>query len=186
MKQSLASLPGPLRNSLASGSVVEAWVSLLRLWPRKVLLAVAPRVGRRAGAVLRPEALRAGPGLQQRAVHREVLAREQRTHLGPGQHSGQEARGDLARQQPVAVLGEGGGVPDRDVHAEPDEPAEQQVEVDPLHQLSLRADGIEGLQQQGAQQTLRRDQIPPTRRIEHVELARHLDKGRVHNAADHS
>ncbi len=30
MKQSLASLPGPLRNSLASGSVVEACVSLLR------------------------------------------------------------------------------------------------------------------------------------------------------------
>ena len=28
MKLSLASLPGPLRNSLASASVIEAWVSL--------------------------------------------------------------------------------------------------------------------------------------------------------------
>jgi hypothetical protein len=35
MWQSLASLPRPLRNSLASGSVVEAWVALLRFSPWK-------------------------------------------------------------------------------------------------------------------------------------------------------
>jgi hypothetical protein len=71
------------------------------------------------------------------------------------QHDGQEARCHLARQQPVAVLGEGGGVPDRVVHAEPDEPSEQQVEVDPLDQLAFRANGVEGLQQHRPQQPLR-------------------------------
>ena len=43
----------------------------------EVLLAVALGVGWRARAVLVPEAFDAGPGLQQRAVHREVLGREQ-------------------------------------------------------------------------------------------------------------
>ncbi len=51
MKQSLASLPRPLRYSRASGSVVEAWVSLRRFWPRKSCSAVAARIGRRAGEV---------------------------------------------------------------------------------------------------------------------------------------
>src|SRR5512144_1258825 len=47
----------------------------------EVLLAVAAGIGRRAGAVLRSEALGAGPCLQQRAVDRAVLGREQRLHL---------------------------------------------------------------------------------------------------------
>src|SRR5438874_5991916 len=45
-----------------------------------------------------------------------------------------------AVQQPVAVLGEGCRVPHRILDAEPDKPAKQQVVVDPLDQLPLRAD----------------------------------------------
>jgi hypothetical protein len=41
------------------------------------------------------------------------------------------------------------------VHAKADEPAEQQVELDPLHQLPLRADRVESLQQQRPQQAWR-------------------------------
>ena len=103
----------------------------------EVLLAVATRVGRWGGAVLRPEALGAGPGFQQRAVHREMLGREQRLDLGLCQHRGQELQSHVALQQAVAVLGEGRGVPYRVIHAEADEPAEQQVELDPLDQLPL-------------------------------------------------
>jgi hypothetical protein len=100
------------------------------------------------------------------------------------QHDGQEARCHLARQQPVAVLGEGGGVPDRVVHAEPDEPSEQQVEVDPLDQLAFRANGVEGLQQHRPQQPLRRDRATARLRIKRVELNRHIGQCRVHDGPD--
>ena len=48
-------------------------------------------------------------------------------------------------------------VPGRLVRREPDEPAEQEVELEPLHQLALRADRVERLQQHRPQQHLRRD-----------------------------
>ena len=46
-----------------------------------------PDDGGRA-AILRHETLHAGPGLDQRAVDREVLARQQRAHLRQVQHAG--------------------------------------------------------------------------------------------------
>ena len=172
MKQSLASLPLPLRNSLASGSVVEACVSLVRCSPWKSRSPLRPGRRRLAAAVLRPEALHAGPGLDQRAVDREVLVRQQRLDLGLGQHRAQELGRDLALEQPVAVLGEHRHVPDRIVDAEPDEPAEQQVVVELLHQLPLRAHRVERLQQQRPQQLLRRDRGPAVQRVELLELRR--------------
>ena len=45
MKESLASLPLPLRNSLASGSLVEAWVSLARCSPWKSRSPLRPGAG---------------------------------------------------------------------------------------------------------------------------------------------
>src|SRR6185503_14958483 len=62
----------------------------------KVLLTVAARIGRWAGAVLRPEALGAGPRLQQRAVHREMLVRQQRLDLWLRQHGGEKLARNLA------------------------------------------------------------------------------------------
>ena len=54
---------------------------------------------------------------------------------------------DVTLQQPVAVLGEGCGIPHRVLDAEADKPAKQQIIVDPLDQLPLRADRLERLQQ---------------------------------------
>jgi hypothetical protein len=61
-------------------------------------------------------------------------------------------------QQPVAVLGEGCGIPHRVLDAEP---AKQQIIVDPLDQLPFRADRIQRPQQQRAQpcQQLARSEI---------------------------
>ena len=145
----------------------------------EVAVAVPPAGRRLAGAVLRPEALHAGPGLDQRAVDAEVLARQQPPHLRPVEQRRQELGRDVALEQPVAVLGEGRVVPDRIVDAEPDEPAEQEVEVEPLHQLPLRADRVEGLQQQRPQQLLGRDRGPAERRVELGEDRRQLDQRRV-------
>ncbi len=69
------------------GGVMSVVAALLAA---EVLFAIAPSVGRRPGAVLRPEALGAGPGLQERAVDREWLGREQRPDLRLRQHTGQE------------------------------------------------------------------------------------------------
>ena len=164
-----------------SGAGVGRVRALLAL---EVPLAVAPRPRRLVTAVLAAEALQAGPGLEQRAVHREVLARQQPLHLGQGQELRQEALRHLARQQPVAVLREHARVPHRVVHPETHEPAKQEVELQPLHQLPLRAHRVEALQQKRAQQPLRGDARTPDPRIERGEIRRQRGQRRVHHLAD--
>ena len=93
----------------------------------------------RSGFGLRLEALHGGPGLDERAVDREVLLRQQGRDLAVRQNRGQKLPGDVGRQQPVTVLAEHRGDPDGIIDAEPDEPAEHQVVLHLLHQLPLRA-----------------------------------------------
>ena len=80
--------------------------------------------------------------------------------------AGRNATGDIACQQPLAVLGEHRHVPHRRVHRQADEPAEQHVVGQLLHQLPLGADAVEGLQQQRPQQLLRRDRGPADHRVQ--------------------
>src|SRR5712691_12383311 len=61
--------------------------------------------------VLALEAFVAGPRLDQRAVDREVLGREQVAAAGLRQHLGKKPLGNFGTQQPFAVLGEDRGVP---------------------------------------------------------------------------
>ena len=108
----------------------------------EVPLAIASRarlllVAAVLGAVLGPERLHRGPSLDQGPVHRKVLSAQKPAHLGVSDHPGQELRRNLRLQQAVAVLAEHRRVPDRIIHAKPHEPAEQQVEVQLLHQLAL-------------------------------------------------
>ena len=102
-------------------------------------------------------ASRPSRGLDHRAVDAEMLGREQPAHVRPVEQARQELGRDLALQQPVAILRERRVVPDRIVDAEPGEPAEQEVELQPLHQLALRADAVERLQQQRPQQLFGRN-----------------------------
>jgi hypothetical protein len=101
------------------------------------------------------------------------------------QHRGEKLRRHIAFEQPVAVLGERRGIPYRVLDAQPDKPAEQQIMVDPLDQLPLRADRIERLQQQGAQQPLRRDRLAAERRIELLKLARQRFERGIGDRANH-
>jgi hypothetical protein len=75
-------------------------------------------------------------------------------------------------------------VPDRVVDANADEPAKQEIELQPVHQLSLRADRIERLQQHRPQKLLGRDRGTAYPRIERRELARQRRQSLVHDAAD--
>jgi hypothetical protein len=122
-----------------------------------------------------------GPGLDQAAVDAEVLARQQPAHPGPVEQRGEKPGGNIAFEQPVAVLREGRVVPHRIVDAEADEPAEQQVEVKPLRQLALRADRVESLQQRRTQQLLGRDRSAAERRIERGEGRRQRAQRLVHD-----
>ena len=124
--------------------------------PMEVHRGIARIIGRRRSAGALPlEALVPGPGLDQRAVDREVLGREQLARLGLGQHALEEGPRDVALEQPLPILGEHGGVPDRVIHAQAHEPAEEQVVIQLLHELPLAAHGVEHLHKQGAQELLR-------------------------------
>src|SRR6266566_1263119 len=54
------------------------------------------------------------------------------------------------------------------------EPAKQEIVVELLHQLALRAEAIEHLQEQGTQQLLRRDRWPALLRIEFAKAMAQL------------
>jgi hypothetical protein len=120
-----------------------------------------------------------GPRLNERAVHGEVLLREQRALRRLGPDLVEELPGDIAGEEALPVLGEHGCVPDRVVHRQADEPPEQQIEVELLHQQPLAPDAVERLQQQGAQQLLRRDRGTADAGVHSVEGWRQLGQDRV-------
>jgi hypothetical protein len=61
------------------------------------------------------------------------------------EHFHQQPLGHLAAHQPLAVLGEHRYIPDRIVHRQAHEPAEQKVVVDLLHQLPLALHRVQHL-----------------------------------------
>ena len=79
---------------------------------------------------------------------------------GPAPDLIEEGVRHIPCKQALAVLAEGRGIPDRVSMFKPDEPAKQQVVVELLHQQPLAADRVEHLQQQRAQQLLRRNRGP--------------------------
>ena len=138
--------------------------------------------GRRPARLL--EALQPGPGLDQRAIDGEVLGRDQLLGLGLRKHALEERARDVARQQPLPVLGEDRGVPDRVIHAQAHEPAKEQVVIELLHELPLAADRVEELEQQRTQQLLGRDGGPAGLGVQPGELRGQLAKGLVDHRAD--
>lgn len=131
----------------------------------------APVLGRvpLVGAVLAPQALVAGPGLDERAVDAEVLAREQPALVGH-LHGGVEQLGDrVMLDEAVSVLAEDRVVPHGVFDGQADEPAKQQFVLDLLDELPLAAHAVEHLQQHGPHELLWRDARAAT-----------LDVGLVH------
>lgn len=75
-------------------------------------------------------------------------------------------------------------VPHRLVDPEAHEPAEQKVILGPLHQLPLRADRVEGLEQHRAGQHPRRDRGPAHAGTQRGELARQRVERLAHDQPD--
>lgn len=101
-----------------------------------------------------------GPGLQQGAIHRTMLIAEQRLDLRRAHQLLQKAAHDLVIEEPLAVLGKGGGVPNLIVGDQTDKPAVQQVVLELLEQKPLGADPVERLKERGLQELLRRNWGP--------------------------
>ena len=155
-----------------------------RLAP-EVRLRIAPARGRRLiRTLLGPEALHRGPCLDQGAVNREVLGGQQALDPGLDQDGGEELNGDVAIEQAVAILGEGGVVPGRIIDPKPHKPPEEKVVFEPLDDLALRAYGVKRLQEHGPQQLLGRDRGPPHLGVKRSELALQSRKRLVHNGSD--
>ena len=119
-------------------------------------------------SILGAEALVRGPGLDQGAVHGEVIVTHEALRLLV--HRREKLLRYFAVEQSVSVLGEHRMVPHRVVHAQTHEPAEQQVVVQLLDQLALRADRVKSLQQKRPQHVLRRDRATPRGCVQFVEL----------------
>ena len=135
-------------------------------------------------AVLRLKTLHGGPRLDQGAVDREVLVRQQRLDRRVRQDRGHDLARHVGGQQPVAVLAEHRGDPDRVVDAEPDEPPEQQVVIHLLHQLPLRADREQDLEKARPDQALRRDGGAAEVGVERIELGIEARQRVVHDLPD--
>jgi len=131
---------------------------------------------RRRRVVFAPEALVTGPPLEQRAVDGEVLVRQQLPRAGHLEHLLREGLGDVALEQPVAVLGKRRRIPDGLVGREADEPPVEEIVVELLHELPFAPDGVEDLEQQGAQQPLGWDRRSAERGVHLLEARRERDE----------
>ncbi len=113
-------------------------------------------------AILAAEALDRRPRLDPRAIDRgarSIAAVSPRA----GEQRGQRFSRNLALERPIPFFGEGRMAPQYVAYSEADEPAEQKLEVQPLHQLPFRADAVKHLQQHRPQQLLRRIEGARTR-----------------------
>src|SRR5690349_9864658 len=152
----------------------------------EVALTISPWRGRLARTVFRPEALHRGPGIDQRTIHREVLARQKLLHLRQPQQRRQKLVRHLRLQQAVAVMREHGGMPDLRIYWQADKPAEQQIVIDLLHQHPLGAYGEESLQQRRPQQHLRWDRWTTHRGIKALKSLVQREQGLIGQPLDRS
>src|SRR5512146_3387065 len=182
MKQSWLCWPSPLRNSRASASVVERWVSLDRLSPLKSRSPLRPGEG---GA---PEPSFARKLFRLAHAWISVPSTEKcSSESNPAMRasSSTAAKNLLAISPPnsrsrflVNTL------TSHTFSSMPDEPAEQQIVIELFHQLPLRADGVERLQQQRSQQLLRRDRRPANRRIDRLKISVQVGERCINNRPD--
>jgi hypothetical protein len=99
-------------------------------------------------------------------------------------HRGEEAVGDLVLQQPLPVAAEGAVVEALVVDVEIEEELEEQVVAEPLAELTLAADRVEGHQHRRLEQLLRRHALPAGARIHGVELGPQFRQHRLHHRLD--
>src|SRR5437899_8853672 len=148
-------------------------------WGRPPRVALGLALAAEVGAA-RLEALERGPGLEQGAVNGEVLIGEQLQLTSLVEHGLEEESADVVLQEPVAVLGEGALVESGVLDVEVQEPLEEEIVLEPLAELALAANRIEGDQEAGLEQVLGRDRGPALLGIHLVEDRAQLRERRLY------
>src|SRR6266851_421337 len=140
----------------------------------KVDRLIARIVGRfvRGWLVLGAETLEAGSGFDERAVHGELLIRQQPPAISSQHDLVEEPLSHFVLQQPLAVLAERARVEAGLDQIHPQEPAEQEVVIKLLAEGSLAAHRVQTDQQRGLQQSLGRDGCTPYLGVHLVERRR--------------
>lgn len=121
------------------------------------------------------------------SIPSEVLARQPALAIRGFDDVIEQLDDRVMRNEPLAVLGKDAGNPDRIVHGQANEPAIQEVVLGLLHELALRANAEEDLQEHRAQQLLRCDAGTPALDVGLVhagEQAVHLEQRFVDHRAD--
>lgn len=127
------------------------------LLPSEINFIVAPDPALGRLFILGPAALLRSPGFQQSAIDGEVIGREQMASARLLDHAVEEGNRDVSGQESLAVLAEGGRRPHRIIGVQADEPVEEQIVVELLHELTLAANGEKHLNQQRPQHLLGRN-----------------------------
>ena len=127
-----------------------------------------------------------GPGLDQRAVDRKMLVREQSLGIRLLDYRVEKALCYLAHQQALPVLREDRHVPDRIVDAETPQTSKTGSCNRAAPSKAARCARVQHLQQQGAQKLLPRNRRPPARGVNRAETPRPLLKSRVHHDSNGS
>jgi hypothetical protein len=150
----------------------------------EVHLGVASPSHRRVLVVARPVALERRPRFEQRAVHREVLGRQQLALPCFCDHLGEEGARHVVREQALAVLREARGVeaPVGDIEVE--EPFEEEVVAEALTELAFGADRVQRDQQARLEQMLGRDRRPAALRVHRIEAWREPRQHALHDQLD--
>jgi hypothetical protein len=99
-------------------------------------------------------------------------------------HARQKLFGHVCLQQPIAILGEGGRIPDFVIRVQSHEPAKQQVVIHLFHQQALASNRVQHLQQLRPQQLLRRNRWTTYAGVHAIEAPRNLAEYFVHHGPD--
>lgn len=163
-----------------AGRLVGRVAALLAL---EVGIGVARAILRWVAAILLDKGLVRGPGVDQRAIDAEMLVAGVLGPCGQRLDALEEQPRYILVEQAVTVLAEGRVIPHALVHRQADEPAKQQVEINLLDQLPLGANGVNHLQQRGAQQPLRRNRGPSQGGVQPVEVPIHRSQNGIDQAS---
>ena len=135
--------------------------------------------------VLWPEALQAGTGLDQSTVHRKVIIREQPFLPGDVDHSVKELHGHPVFQKPIPVLRERRWIERSFFQVHVQEPAKEDVVIHHFAELGLGANRVQGDQELGLEQPLRRNRRPAHLAVHRVKDRRKLGKDCIRMGFDH-
>jgi hypothetical protein len=113
-----------------------------------------------------------------------VLIREEPGLLGLPEDAVEKEPGRILGEETVSVLGESRVVPHRFVDREAHKPAEEEVVIELLDQEPLASNGVEDLEEEGAEELFRGDPRPADVRVDRPEQEVHIGKGLVHHRPD--